>query len=99
MVPPSHADQASRVHPFATRIVYHSAISMRAAPMHRDPADTTSWLQSELEDDFDEELEQEIDDARVPPELRKLLSAQKKNALDRGFYFRELLRLQGELIK
>ena len=27
-----------------------------------------SWLEIELEDDMDEELEQAIDDARIPPE-------------------------------
>jgi polyphosphate kinase 2 len=58
-----------------------------------------SWLQLELEDDFDEELEQEIDDDRIPAELRHLMEAHKKSAIDRGLYFRELLRLQGELVK
>lgn len=60
---------------------------------------TRSWIEAELEDDFDEELEQEIDDRRIPPELRALLARRRKSTLDRGFYFRELLRLQGELIK
>jgi polyphosphate kinase len=62
-------------------------------------SDTDSWLQLELEDDFDEELEQEIDDNRMPAELRRLLPSHKKSTLDRGTYFRELLRLQGELVK
>lgn len=61
--------------------------------------DTTSWLDAELEDDFDEELEQEIDDRRIPAELEALLARRPKSTLPRGFYFRELLRLQGELIK
>lgn len=61
--------------------------------------DTTSWLDAELEDDFDEELEQEIDDRRIPEELRALLARRPKSTLPRRFYFRELLRLQGELIK
>jgi polyphosphate kinase len=63
--------------------------------------DTTakSWLQLELEDDFDEELEQEIDDDRVPAELRKLHGVHRKSTIDRGVYFRELLRLQSELVK
>ncbi|WP_408639646.1 polyphosphate kinase 2 [Roseomonas populi] len=59
----------------------------------------SSWLKLELEDDFDEELEQEVDDARLPPELRELHHHRKKSAIDRGLYFRELLRLQGELVK
>jgi polyphosphate kinase len=58
-----------------------------------------SWLQLELEDDFDEELEQEIDDARIPAELRKLHGIHRHSAIDRGTYFNELLRLQGELVK
>ena len=58
-----------------------------------------SWLQLELEDDFDEELEQEIDDDRIPTELRKLHGIHRESAIDRSTYFRELLRLQAELVK
>jgi polyphosphate kinase len=58
-----------------------------------------SWVDLELEDDFDEELEQEIDDSRIPAELRELLAKRKKSTVDRNFYFRELLRLQAELVK
>ena len=57
------------------------------------------WLQAELEDDFDEELEQEIDDRRLPKEVRHLLQSRQVRTIDRGLYFRELLRLQGELVK
>lgn len=69
--------------------------------MTDDPKDPheRSWMQIELEDDFDEELENEIDDGRIPPELRALLAKRKKSTLDRGFYFQELLRLQAELVK
>ena len=58
-----------------------------------------SWLEIELEDDLDEELEQAIDDARIPPELRALLEKHQKSTLDRHTYFSELLRLQGELVR
>ena len=61
--------------------------------------DTRSWLEIELEDDLDEEIEQAIDDARVPPELRALLENRRKSTLDRTTYFRELMRLQAELVK
>jgi polyphosphate kinase 2 len=61
--------------------------------------ETRSWLEIELEDDMDEELEQEVDDARIPPELRALLKTHKKSTLDRQTYFTELLRLQSELVK
>ncbi|NCY25402.1 MAG: polyphosphate kinase 2, partial [Alphaproteobacteria bacterium] len=66
-------------------------------PMN-DPTEK-SWLDLELQDDFDEELEQEIDDSRIPPELRALHQARKVPGIDRTFYFRELLRLQSELVK
>jgi polyphosphate kinase len=58
-----------------------------------------NWAHLELEDDFDEELEQEIDDIRLPAELRELMANHKKSTIDRGFYFRELMRLQSELVK
>ena len=63
------------------------------------PTNEKSWLENELEDDFDEELEQEIDDRRLPPELRELLATRTKSTVDRAVYFRELIRLQAELVK
>jgi polyphosphate kinase len=64
------------------------------------PANQKNWLQLELEDDFDEELEQEVDDSRLPAALREQLSQHKKaNTLERGVYFRELMRLQAELVR
>ena len=62
-------------------------------------AEPKSWLQLAIEDDLDEELEQEIDDTRFPPELRTLLQQRQKSTIDRRLYFNELLRLQGELVK
>jgi polyphosphate kinase len=58
-----------------------------------------SWLELAIEDDLDEDLEQEIDDTRFPPELRALLQQRQKSTIDRKLYFTELLRLQGELVK
>jgi polyphosphate kinase 2 len=57
------------------------------------------WLELELEDDHDEELEQEVDDRRLPSELRDLLADHKRNSIDRQVYFSELIRLQSELVK
>ena len=68
-------------------------------PTEQSGLDTRSWLELELEDDFDEELEYELDDNRIPLELRTLAQHRKKSAIDRATYFRELLRLQGELVK
>ena len=67
------------------------------APPQSDPP--RSWIDLELEDDFDEELETEIDDGRIPPELRALLATRQKSSIDRGVYFRELLRLQAEMVR
>ena len=64
----------------------------------REPAGK-SWLELDIEDDFDEELELEIDDARIPAALRDLHRPGEHNAMDRGAYFRELIRLQSELVK
>jgi len=58
-----------------------------------------SWVELEMEDSFDEELEMEIDDDLIPPALRELKAEHRKSTIDRRFYFHELLRLQGELIK
>jgi len=58
-----------------------------------------SWVDVELEDSFDEELEMEIDDARVAEELRHITDLKHGSTLERRTYFRELLRLQAELVK
>ncbi len=58
-----------------------------------------SWVDAELEDSFDEELEMEIDDERISKELRQISTMKHKSALDRRTYFRELLKLQAELVK
>jgi len=73
--------------------------SEEVAPLMQDDDRDSSWLKLELQDDFDEELEQEIDDDRLPAALRELHQHRKKVSIDRGLYFRELLRLQGELLK
>ncbi len=58
-----------------------------------------SWVEAELEDSFDEELEMEIDDERIARELRQITDLKHKSTLDRRTYFHELLRLQAELVK
>src|SRR5215471_334282 len=53
-------------------------------------------LHREMLDSIDEELEMELDDKR----LAELLDQHKtEETIDRRFYFQELLRLQGELVK
>ena len=58
-----------------------------------------TWVEAELEDSFDEELEMEIDDERVSKELQQISALKHRSTLDRRTYFRELLRLQAELVK
>ncbi|WP_043839607.1 hypothetical protein [Muricoccus aerilatus] len=66
--------------------------------MQADDKDS-SWLKLEPQDDLDEEIEQEIDDERLPAALRELHQRRKRSTIERGVYFRELLLLQGELLK
>ncbi len=56
-------------------------------------------IENELTDSFDEELEMELDDDRLNKLLDESAAAQAGAQLDRSFYFRELFRLQAELIK
>lgn len=58
-----------------------------------------SWIESELEDSFYEELELEIDDGWSDERLSKLTGIKSRSTMDRRTYFRELLQLQAELIK
>ena len=69
--------------------------------MSDDPNDPKlkSWVEAELEDSFDEELEMEIDDVRVAEELRSITELRHQSAIDRRTYFHELFRLQSELVK
>jgi polyphosphate kinase len=61
--------------------------------------ETKSWIDAELEDSFDEELEMEIDDQRIAKELRAITDLRHQSSIDRRFYFHELLRLQAELVR
>ncbi len=56
-------------------------------------------LQADMLDSFDEELEMEIDDDRMDELMADVTTSGEGTDLDRGFYFKELFRLQGELVK
>ena len=56
-------------------------------------------IRSELIDSFDEELEMEIDDRRLEQLLEGISEKADADGLDRALYFKELFRLQGELVK
>ena len=65
----------------------------------RGDAENKSWVEAELEDSFDEELEMEIDDERVARDLHAITDLRHESSLSRRTYFRELFRLQAELVK
>jgi polyphosphate kinase 2 len=50
-------------------------------------------------DNIDEELELELDDSRLGTLRKEIDEPDAEKSLDRHFYFQELLRLQGELVK
>jgi polyphosphate kinase 2 len=56
-------------------------------------------IERELADDVDEEFEMELDDDRLGRLLSEADLHEPGHGMDRKVYFRELLRLQGELIK
>jgi len=57
---------------------------------------STSRIEAEIADSFDEELELEFDEERL---ARLLDGLGEPETLDRQFYFKELFRLQRELVK
>ncbi|HEY0289466.1 MAG TPA: polyphosphate kinase 2 [Pseudomonas sp.] len=63
-----------------------------------DLSETARYMHADILDSFDEELEMEYDDARLDALLSDLGEDVPKG-IDRRVYFRELLRLQGELVK
>ena len=64
----------------------------KASPLYR-------RVHGELLDSFDEELEMEIDDDRLAALLGDLADHPEHKTIERQVYFRELLRLQKELVK
>jgi polyphosphate kinase len=61
--------------------------------------DLDTRVRSELVDSFDEELEMEIDDARLGRLIEEFSQRPEPATIDRSAYFKELFRLQGELVK
>ncbi|WP_296186753.1 polyphosphate kinase 2 [Pseudomonas sp. UBA1879] len=66
--------------------------------MSLDLSETARYMHADILDSFDEELEMEYDDARLDGLLSDL-GEEVPTGIDRRVYFRELLRLQGELVK
>lgn len=71
----------------------------QAKGVSKSDGNTRDWIDAELTDSFDEELEHEIDDLRAPLEIKELHVQRKTSEMDRRVYFRNLMRLQTELIK
>ena len=64
-----------------------------------DDDEALDWLEAELLDSLDEEAEVEIDDSVLSREIARIYRERHPDQLDRRVYFRELLRLQAELIR
>ena len=60
---------------------------------HKEMAEWYQRAQEEILDSMDEELEMELDDDRLSPD------GDSKSQIPRNLYFKELFRLQGELVK
>ena len=56
-------------------------------------------VDADMLDSFDEELEMELDDERLSRLLEPASEYHRPHAIDRHVYFRELFRLQRELVK
>jgi polyphosphate kinase 2 len=61
--------------------------------------DAADWIQAELEDAFDEDIELEMAEPALSMELRRIYKEKHPDTLDRKTYFQALLTLQAELIK
>lgn len=57
------------------------------------------WLDAELANSLDEDLEIELEDAALSEEIARIYRDTHPEQLDRRIYLHELLRLQSELIK
>ncbi len=62
-------------------------------------SNAADWLEAELLDAMDEEAELELEDSALSREIARIYRERHPDQLDRRVYFRELLRLQAELIK
>jgi polyphosphate kinase len=63
------------------------------------PLNNMERIKQEIADSFDEELEMEIDESRLEEMLRDIADHPMREQIERRFYFRELFRLQHELVR
>jgi polyphosphate kinase len=57
------------------------------------------WLEAELADSFDEDVELDLEDAALSAEIARIYKERHPDSIDRHTYFHTLIRLQSELIK
>jgi polyphosphate kinase 2 len=77
-----------------------TALQLEPAMTKRPPNGTIhDRIQAEMLDSFDEELELEIDDDRLDALTNEFADHTEEETIDRRVYFKELFRLQGELVK
>ena len=67
--------------------------------MGQDESQSVDWLEAELRDSIDEMVENELSEPMLSDEIRELYKGRLQNPLGRRVYYRNLLRLQAELIK
>lgn len=67
--------------------------------MAKDDYNEKDWLALELEETLEEMFETEFSEPMLSPELREALRARNVDHLDNQTYYRNLLRLQSEMIK
>jgi polyphosphate kinase 2 len=77
----------------------HSPRDRQRSSTSADRAALRARVRRERQDTFDEELEMEIDDARLESLLADYEVKQTTAGIDRRTYFNELFRLQAELVK
>ena len=67
--------------------------------MKKNQWDKFSWLEAELNETYDEMFEAEFSEPMLPDEFWKIYKGERPDTLEKRTYFRNLLRLQMELIK
>jgi polyphosphate kinase 2 len=67
--------------------------------MKKNQSDKFSWLEAELNETYDEMFEAEFSEPMLPDEFWKIYKGERPDTLEKRTYFRNLLRLQMELIK
>ena len=67
--------------------------------MKKNQRDKFSWLEAELNETYDEMFEAEFSEPMLSDEFWKIYKGERPDTLEKRIYFRNLLRLQMELIK